>query len=59
MSQNEARALEDMAPFQGGDEHWIQMNMMPISKAEEILSRAADQLALTSLKTNTDGKSTD
>lgn len=59
MSQNEARALEDMAPFPGGDEHWIQMNMMPISKADEILSRAADQLALTSLKTNTDGKSTD
>jgi HK97 family phage portal protein len=59
MSQNEARALEDMAPFAGGDEHWIQLNMMPISMAPDILSRAGDQLAIQSLKTNTDGKSTD
>jgi HK97 family phage portal protein len=59
MSQNEARALEDMAPFPGGDEHWIQLNMMPISMAPDLLKRAGDQLAITSLKNNTDGKSID
>ena len=59
MSQNEARALEDMAPFEGGNEHWIQLNMMPISMAPDLLNRAGDQLAIQSLKTNSDGKPTD
>jgi HK97 family phage portal protein len=59
MSQNEARALEDMAPYTGGEKHWMQLNMMPIEMAEDILNRAGDALAITTLKTNTDGKSTD
>lgn len=54
MSQNEARAYENMAPFEGGNEHWIQMNMMPLSMSEEVLNRAADQLALQSLKNKSD-----
>lgn len=54
MSQNQALALEDMEPFEGGDEHWIQMNMMPIAKSEEILNRAADQLALHALNKKND-----
>jgi hypothetical protein len=33
--------------------------MMPIEMAEDILNRAGDALAITTLKTNTDGKSTD
>lgn len=48
-SQNDCRKLEDLEPFEGGSEHWIQMNMMPISKADEILNRAGDQLALQAL----------
>lgn len=60
MSQNEARKLESMAPFEGGDRRWIQMNMMPLDAADSILDRAADQLALTTIKNqNQDGKSTD
>jgi HK97 family phage portal protein len=60
LSQNEARKLESLAPFPGGDERWIQMNMMPLSKADDILNRTADQLQLTAIKTNTtDGKSAD
>lgn len=53
-SQNDCRKLEDQEPFAGGDEHWIQMNMMPLSKADEILNRTADQLQLTSIKSNQD-----
>lgn len=60
MSQNEARKLESMAPYPGGDKKWIMMNMMPVDQAEEILNRAADQLALTTIKNqNQDGKTTD
>lgn len=60
MSQNEARKLESMAPYPGGDRRWIQMNMMPVDAADDILNRAADQLALLNLKSsNSDGKSTD
>lgn len=54
MSQNDCRKLEDLEPFTGGDEHWIQMNMMPISMADQILNRAAEQLALHSLKSKED-----
>ncbi|AWW32166.1 phage portal protein [Echinicola strongylocentroti] len=39
-SQNECRALEDMDPFEGGDRRWIQMNMMPLDKADQILNRS-------------------
>mgnify|MGYP005750902105 CR=1 FL=1 len=53
-SQNEARAMENMAPFEGGDRKWIQMNMMPLDSADEILNRAADQLALHALNQKTD-----
>jgi HK97 family phage portal protein len=59
MSPNEARDLEDMEPYPGGEKHWIQLNMMPIEMAEDLLNRAGDQLAITSLKNKQDGKSTD
>lgn len=36
-SQNDVRSLEDMETFDGGDQRWIQQNMMPLDKAEEIL----------------------
>jgi|AntAceMinimDraft_16_1070373.scaffolds.fasta_scaffold45494_2 HK97 family phage portal protein len=49
MSQNEARKLEDMSPYEGGNEHWLQMNMMPLSMAKDILNRTADQLVLKQL----------
>lgn len=54
MSQNDVRKLEDLEPFDGGDRRWIQMNMMPLDSAEEILNRAADQLALHALNKNND-----
>lgn len=38
-SQNECRKLENLAPFEGGDRKWIQMNMMPLDKVDEILER--------------------
>jgi HK97 family phage portal protein len=37
MSQNDARKLESMPPFEGGDRKWIMMNMMPLDMADEIL----------------------
>lgn len=36
-NQNEVRDWDELAPFDGGDTHWIQQNMMPIDMAEEIL----------------------
>ena len=39
MSQNDARKLEDMQPFEGGDRKWLQMNMMPLDMADEILMK--------------------
>lgn len=40
MCQDEARALEDLNPIEGGagQRYWIQQNMMPLDKAEEILA---------------------
>ena len=35
MSINEIRTKEDMNPVEGGDEHWVMMNMMPLSRALE------------------------
>jgi HK97 family phage portal protein len=37
MSQNDVRRLENMNEIAGGDTYWVQQNMMPIDKAEEIL----------------------
>ncbi|QRQ99708.1 phage portal protein [Dyadobacter sandarakinus] len=36
-SQNEVRAWDELPSVEGGDQHWIQQNMMPLDKAEEIL----------------------
>lgn len=33
MSQNDIRDLEDMPPIEGGDEYWVPMNMLPLSRA--------------------------
>lgn len=37
MSQNEVREMETLNDVEGGDKRWIQQNMMPMDKAEEIL----------------------
>lgn len=34
-SINEVRALEDMNPIQGGDSHYLQLNMTTIQKIEQ------------------------
>lgn len=34
---NELRDFDEMAPVEGGDRNWIQQNMMPIDRADEIL----------------------
>lgn len=44
-SQNEARKMEDLAPFDGGDRKWLQINMMPLDRADDILDRAAEFIA--------------
>jgi HK97 family phage portal protein len=41
-NQNEVRALEELPPAPGGDQYWIQQNMMPLDKAEEILTDKAN-----------------
>jgi hypothetical protein len=33
MSINEVRGLENLNPVEGGDEHYLQMQMVPISQA--------------------------
>ena len=33
MSINEVRGLENLTPINGGDEHYLQMQMVPISQA--------------------------
>lgn len=43
-SQNECRALEDLDPFEGGDRRWIQMNMMPLDKVDELLGESLPEL---------------
>jgi phage portal protein BeeE len=37
ISPNEARGMEHLDEITEGDGHWIQQNMMPMDKAEEIL----------------------
>jgi hypothetical protein len=34
-SINEVRALEDMNPIEGGDSHYLQLNMTTIQKIEQ------------------------
>jgi len=34
-SVNDIRELEDMNPIKGGDEHFVPMNMVPLSMAKE------------------------
>lgn len=36
ITQNEIRELEDEEPFEGGDEYWLQMNMVPVSQAAKL-----------------------
>jgi HK97 family phage portal protein len=43
LSQNEIREKENFPPFTGGDEHWIQLNMMPLSLAKELLTAKNQQ----------------
>ena len=42
VSQNEIREKENFPPFEGGDEHWIQLNMMPLSLAKELLTARSE-----------------
>ena len=42
ISQNEAREMEQLDSVEGGDSRWIQQNMMPIDKAEEILMQKSN-----------------
>lgn len=35
LSQNDILDLEDMNPIEGGDEHWVPVNMAPLSRALE------------------------
>jgi HK97 family phage portal protein len=53
-SQNDVLKMEGMAPFEGGDKRWMQMNMMPIDMAEEILTRSATELAKIALNKKED-----
>lgn len=46
-SPNEVRAWSEMSPIEGGDQHWIQQNMMPIDKAEEILTAKSNGKGIT------------
>lgn len=39
ISINEIREKEDMDPIVGGDEHFVPLNMVPISKIDEYLAR--------------------
>jgi len=43
ISQNEARAMENLDEIKEGDEHWIQQNMMPMNDAKEILLSKKNQ----------------
>lgn len=37
LSINDAREIENMNPILGGDDHYIQQNMMPVSMASDVL----------------------
>lgn len=43
ISANEIRALEDMPPLEGGDKHYVQMNLMSIEDGEEDTEQDEDQ----------------
>jgi HK97 family phage portal protein len=38
LSQNDVRELEDMLTIEGGDRYFIQQNMMPLDKVDEVLA---------------------
>jgi len=38
MSPNEIREKENLPPYVGGDERWVQLNMVPVSLAKELLT---------------------
>lgn len=42
ISANEIRALEDMAPIEGGDKHYVQMNLMSIEDGDADMDRDSD-----------------
>jgi HK97 family phage portal protein len=44
-SQNDILEAEHEEVFEGGDEHWIQLNMVPISMAKELLTQAKENPA--------------
>jgi HK97 family phage portal protein len=42
-SSNDILAFEDMNPVEGGDRHFVQQNLMPVDKVDEVLSKKAAQ----------------
>jgi HK97 family phage portal protein len=52
MSQNEVRNLEDLNPFEGGDDYHIQLNMQTLPGGEPT---ASQQAALTKIGTSAKG----
>jgi len=42
LSPNEIRSLENHNPFDGGDEHFVQLNMVPVSQAAEMQATGSD-----------------
>jgi HK97 family phage portal protein len=51
LSINEVRALEDQDPIPGGDEHFVDLNKIPLSMVEEWFQKKIDTLQLTQEKT--------
>jgi HK97 family phage portal protein len=43
MSQNEIRGKEDLDPIEGGDELFVPMNMVPLSRVGEFLDKKKEQ----------------
>lgn len=52
MSTNEVRGFEDMNAFEAGNEHYIDVNMQPMSKVDALFDAKIENLTLTK-----DGKS--
>jgi hypothetical protein len=50
MSPNEVRALEDMNPYEGGDDYHLQLNMQTLGAGEPTSSQAAALVKLGSAK---------
>jgi hypothetical protein len=48
ITQNEIRALEEMDPIDGGDELYIPLNMIPVSRMDEYFDRL-DKIEKTSI----------